>query len=528
MPTPALFAVAALAGAAALADRTQDGSAARPALTPDSISVAHKSVAKIVKETLGISDVRVSPSGQALYLMGPARKLEASLGASIGPLLVRVLVGLGAPVSIARSYAEDAGHWEGLFSVVRLIADQLDVPEASELSVVVIPAPGGPQEAAWSAAKGRMVPAVRVPDFRFCDQPKVPLGRATGPASVTFPGITTAAPGAPAKAVKAAPPLPFFLSHGVTLDGLRKIVDCGGLLWPSLALTWRVPETYGDVVFLADVRVLPQIVKPTGRPRAMPYAYLAGTDIWSPDAGALESRQAEISKQLRGEELRRGLQSDLLYTRAMRADEDLVGVWGGFGGAEEAVERVETYKALVRTLQEILRVHGAEGGGVYTYPQHRRRPVDEAHRYPYAELKIVGIVNPADLVVCLHPRALAAEVHPLLDRIGFGGFRVPFDWGGGLRKDWSDGNRTGGAWASAATQALLRWRLDPTGVSGVRVGPLVRGDARQAEEQPYEPSVEWGPRSSLGSLMAGGYVSVDGSPFEGAAERGLGRSNESV
>ena len=510
MPAPALLAVAALAGAAALTGRTWDGSAARPALTPDSVSVAHKNVAKIVKETLGISDVRVSSSGQTLYLMGPARKLEASLGASIGALLARVLVRLGVHVSIARSYAENTGHWEGLFDVVRLIADHLGVPEASELSVVVIPAPGGPQEAAWSAAKGRMVPAVRVPDFRFCDKPKVPLGHATGPASVTFPGITTAAPGAPARAAKTTLPLPFFLSHGVTLDGLQKIADCGGLLWPSLALAWRVPETYGDVVFLADVRVLPQIVKPTGRPRAMPHAYLAGTDIWSPDARALANRQAEISKQLRGEDLRRGLQSDLLYTRAMKADEDLVGVWGSFGGSEEAVERVETYKVLVRTLQEILRVHGAEGGGVYAYPQDRHRPVGEAYRYPYAELKVVGVVNPADLVVCLHPRALAAEVHPLLDRIGFGGFRVPFDWGGGLRKDWSDYKRTGGAWASAATQALLRWRLDPTGVSGVRVGPLVSGDARQAEEQPYESSVEWGPRSSLESLMAGGYVSVDG------------------
>jgi hypothetical protein len=109
---------------------------------------------------------------------------------------------------------------------------------------------------------------------------------------------------------------------------------------------------------------------------------------------------------------------------------------------------------------------------------------DKKYRYPYGELKVVGKVLAGDLPVCLYPRQAARRVHPRLDKLGFHGFRVPFDWSGGPREGWASPDADANRWAAAVTKALLKWAEAPCSTRGVQVGQALAPKEGVAEYKP--------------------------------------------
>jgi hypothetical protein len=449
----------ALAAAGVLSSDRGSSARARPAPIWERPEVVQ--AMQQIWRLLDLKDVRVSEKGE-VYLLASARKLESFLHGAGRYSVSHMLTSSGMRRDDVRSYVDDLTHWDGLASSVQMFFQNKGVQfnpskPYSDWSVEVIPEPGRPSVRTWSAAKGKVIDVESVKPFRFCEQPAVDLGNRTGPVLLSLEE-------------RGIPPL--FLSHGVTLEGLDEVVRCGGFLWPSLALTWRVPEGYGDVVFLADTGLLPQILRPSGTPSSHKHLYLAGTDIWSPTSRELAKEEVEIFKQLRGQ-ADRGLQDRLLISQVTKADwESLVGSFSYFGGNEKVTDRIQTRSTLVRTMRSVLQEH-THGSTPYVYPQARHRRFEASHRYPYAELKVVGVVEPKNMVACLYPAALARRVHARLDKLGFEGFRIPFAWNGGSRTTWNYDEKPATAWAASATNALLSWAERPCAAPGVRVGPGV-------------------------------------------------------
>lgn len=498
MSSIAIAAVGALAALATLSRRRPNlrGSSARRAkVEGQEPSPEMKEIARKILSVLELQDVLVDPAGR-VYLIGSASHLEGFLyqdDANGYPVRGRnsylvkdLLRRAGIHKGTIESYFENLTHWDGLADAVSLYIMETLPPDLSSegaWSVTAIPSPGGPQSVAWSAKERRLMAPKVVPPFRFCDQKPVPFGSPDSPVLLDLHEGSI-------------PPL--FLSHGVSFGGLDAAVECGGLLWPSMALSWRIPQSYGDVVFLADVSTVAKILKPSGSPSSMKYAYLAGTDIWSPTARDLAKREGEIQEQLEGRS-ERGLQSDLVYSTAKKADwNSLVGSWSYFGIDVSVTDRITTREKLVSTMRSILETH-THGGDPYLYPEGRNREsmYDKMHRYPYAELKVVGKVLAGDLPVCLYPRQAARRVHPRLDKLGFHGFRVPFDWSGGPREGWASPDADANRWAAAVTKALLKWADAPCSTRGVRVGEAL-GPKEGAAEYKAMMSYSKGFRLAVG------------------------------
>jgi hypothetical protein len=372
--------------------------------------------------------VEVLAGEDNLYILGNARKLRGLLKASW--LHRGLLVGAGANPQTASSYAENTEVWDGLQS---LILFYLGLKAGDEVSdhlsgVVFVPAPGYPQVPVWSVAKGKPAPAKPLVPFRFCDEPVVASGSASGPVFLELPRLKPR----------------LFLSHGISVDALRSAVSCGGLLWPSVALTWKVPIGFGDAAFFFDTQILPKILKPTGSPSAMKHVYLASTDIWSPRVSDLLRLEQKIDLQRAGRSSR-PFQADFEIDQIRASESSMV---GGFAGTmdDASVERVSSVSSLVR---EMARIHKVHSTGVNPYA---------LCRYPYGEMKFAGKVSIGSLPLCVCPSDQSRQVESLLRQAGFRGELVVFPWSAGPRSSWgNEALSLEQPWADAVMGALARW-----------------------------------------------------------------------
>ena len=372
--------------------------------------------------------VEVLAGEDNLYILGNARKLRGLLKASW--LHRGLLVGAGANPQTASSYAENTEVWDGLQS---LILFYLGLKAGDEVSdhlsgVVFVPAPGYPQVPVWSVAKGKPAPAKPLVPFRFCNEPVVASGSASGPVFLELPRLKPR----------------LFLSHGISVDALRSAVSCGGLLWPSVALTWKVPIGFGDAAFFFDTQILPKILKPTGSPSAMKHVYLASTDIWSPRVSDLLRLEQKIDLQRAGRSSR-PFQADFEIDQIRASESSMV---GGFAGTmdDASVERVSSVSSLVR---EMARIHKVHSTGVNPYA---------LCRYPYGEMKFAGKVSIGSLPLCVCPSDQSRQVESLLRQAGFRGELVVFPWSAGPRSSWgNEALSLEQPWADAVMGALARW-----------------------------------------------------------------------
>lgn len=443
----------------------------------------------LIAKRLRLRDIGINPERREIYLLGGPRTLNSTL---TSPLLV--------------SWQHQRGHtfertWDRLEVVLLEILRDTNVPQpgvmseygpwqggpgprggfVSDWSVFPIPAPGGPQSSWWSARTGKHMPPVRVPQYSLCGEEKLNPGNASGPAMLQLSGSELP---------------PAFVSHGIALEDLRRPERCGGLLWPSLAVTWKVPPSYGDLVLIADARLLTMFLPPTGR-RDHRFLFTA-SDSWSPTGGELARLEKAINWELRGDRKwwsgdrdyddggygQRSLQSELVF--GSRDIDDLIG-----GFAPDVSKRpLRNMAQFWRRFRYLVKIH-TRRCGIYEYETREELLAatdDHGDFYNYLELKVRGVLSLSSFVACLYPRRLSASANRFLDKLGFQGWRIPFRWNGPLEKATSSESPQRTAWASAATNALLRWAENPCG-SGVEIPDVMKADYASARH--YSPIAEY-------------------------------------
>lgn len=493
-------------GALALGGLAKRGSRAKPRgrslRGPERPRPAVKRSARALRAGLGIADVRIGDG--TIYLMSAPKRLEALLTvhdvdgnllrSSAWKLEAMLRAVRVAPMTID-SYVRNATHWYGLYEVVSLFMQESGAQvnpqdENDWWRVRVVPTPGSPPEPTWSAKLNKIVPPEPVEPFRFCEAgPTVWMGKSPTPALVQFGELDRDGYGAGKGRKKFMLP-PMFLSHGVDIGDLKAVEQCGGFLWPSFALTWRQPASYGDVVFLAPIAVLTRALTTKKSP-----FYLAGTDIWSPTARELIRRQAEITEQLRGQSDRIHQNDLLLSSSAEPSWDNMVGNMStSFGGDWTQTDKITKRSDLTWTLRKIMADHVVDDDP-YVYPPRPEWDSQGEHRYPYAELKVLGVVPVRSMVACFYPRKKARRVNAFLDRQNFAGFRVSFDWQGPMSDEatgsMADRDAMRRQWGSMVTSAILAWAARPCVGRNIRLGDVVASPGLRRSSSDYRAVLHW-------------------------------------
>lgn len=427
-----------------------------------------------LRRTLGVYDVRTDGRDR-LWVLSSPRTLRNTLGPR-GTVRRWVYATDRKGSHNAESYSNNADHWSGWEDAINYGLGHLGVKD--DWSIYPVPAKKLPRKT-WSASTQRWVNAGPSPLFRLCDRPPVPLGSASGPALISF--------------ANDIPPL--FLSHGVSLEDMREVRKCRGLLWPSFALSWRLPPAYGDTIFFASTAVLPSMLKPSGSPQRD--LYLAGTDIWSPTARELELLERAVEWELAGDRKwwqgdreredggwgRRDLQNDLLSETLM--SDSLVGGMSYFDNWE-ITEPIKNRNALTRRFRALLLAH-ADPSDPYAYPERSTEGRTTDTPYPYGELKVTGVVQIHDLPLVIYPKRISTTVTRLLDELGFEGVRLPIHYDGPLHAKANDAERR--EYASLVTRTLLEWAKDPCHFRGAKIGKALLLD--DSWRNTYQPELLW-------------------------------------
>lgn len=426
-----------------------------------------------MRRSLGVRDVLTNGRGTIWVLAGP-RTLRRSLGPHG---TVRLWLAAACPREdrwTVGSYLENAMVWDGWDSALSYGLHCLGIE--GEWEIIPVPALTIPKKA-WSARKGRWLPAGPRPRFRFCEQPSVTIGSAAGPVLI--------------EVASDLPPL--MLTHGVSKRKMAEVSRCGGLLWPSFALSWRVPEAYGDVVFFASTTAVTDLLKPSGSPD--PNMLLVGSDIWSPDARELARLEKAIQWELSGDSNwwagnrehdeggwgRRDLQNDLLIEGL--SQEDLVGRFSYFEDWR-IVEPLRTRRQLVRRMHDLYAAYGRRGPYVYTERDPELRISDTP--YPYGELKVTGKVELDQLPLVVYPRRIRKSVENRLDALAFRGVRLPISYAGPLHDEADEAQRR--VFAGTVTREVLRWAQNPCHLRGAQVGEALRHESFRSS---YDPVLWW-------------------------------------
>ncbi len=424
-----------------------------------------------VRSTYRLSDVLLDDKG-VVYLVDKPAQLERLVGKHAGWSHERLLRGVFSHGTVG-SYVENATYWDGLEGVVSSFIMHRMETEYDTWTVIPLPIPGWPRRQVWSARLDRIVRPNEKPvrPFDLCGAKPTRFGSPGGPVLLQL-GEWSKHQDEAYGPVRAEggwhehPPL--FMSHGVDLDDLKNVVRCGGLRWPSWAVTWRVPPTYGDVVFLGDVNVVKDLASGARRKGF----YLAGTDIWSMAGRELDMLEKAVNLELRGDGAwwsgdvarekggwgQRGLQNDLLASTAGKDDWDsVVGAMSySFGGDDTLTDQIKDRRRFVSILDGIIEDHVVDDDP-YVYPP---RPEWDGHgknRYPYMELKVVGRVSLSDLPAVVYPVRARARVFAALDQLGFRGARIPYRWSGAWAAKTKHDDALRRRWAVTVTTAIVHW-----------------------------------------------------------------------
>jgi len=461
----ALGATAAAAFAVTMARRRRGSAAVRAPKKPMLDAL------KKVRSTYRLNDVLIDSAG-TIYLVAKPAQLERLVKQGSIWSHMRLLDSSGMHRGTQRSYAENANHWDGVESVVGAMLNG-GSDDWKYYTVIPLPIPGWPRRQVWSVAKGRMVrpETMRKTPFDLCAGKPVEFGRSSGPVLLQLgEKYQTGCDWCVGPQIKPGwryehPPL--FLAHGVALGDLRNIVKCGGLRWPSWALSWRVSPSYGDLVFLGDVRVAEMLARGGKRK----HLYLAGTDIWSPAGRELDQLQRAVNlerdgnltwwsgdiERSKGGWGQRGPQNDLLASTLDKATWDnIVGAMSYFGGNEDLTDPIGDRKRFVELLDGIIESHVVDGDP-YVYPPRPEWDTPSKNRYPYMELKVLGRVGLESLPAVVYPVRARKRVFAALDQLGFQGARIPYRWGGPWAKKSKHDDALRRRWAATVTKAILRW-----------------------------------------------------------------------
>lgn len=291
-----------------------------------------------------------------------------------------------------------------------------DLKRVADGNMTLLPPTGGIAQDTtgriWSVKMNKFIPldSVAPEPYAYCDQPTKNLGYSDGPAFISFG--------------KKLPPL--FMSHGLSNpEKLDKLLQCGGFITPSIALTWRIPAAYPNITFLFNTSILD---KALGRGRTNLYLY--NTDTWTPTVNQVIENQKMINEQRRGE-ISHYVQHRNFFTQNDPKDydpEEMISVEAWRNGARQ----ITSLKKLKSTYKQLLAFHSVNGNP-YEY-RNRDERMEYAFnvggsyiaRYPYMEIKSTEFISLTNPVAIVYVDIYEDKIQEYVSKTGYQGFLVPF------------------------------------------------------------------------------------------------------
>jgi len=281
----------------------------------------------------------------------------------------------------------------------------------------LLPPTGGvPQDKTgriWSVKQKKFVPleSVAPEPYAYCDQPTQNLDYSDGPAFISLGDNL--------------PPL--FMSHGLSNpEKLDKLMECGGFITPSIALTWRVPVAYPNITFLFSTKILDKALdKKKGS-----NLYLYNTDTWTPTVSMVIENQKMINEQRRGE-ISHYVEHRKFFTQNDPMDydpEEMIAIDAWRMGARQITSLMQlksNYKTLLK--------HHSKNGNPYEYKTRDERfeyaqsvGGDYVARYPYMEIKSTEFISLASPVAIVYIDIFEDKIQEYVSKTDYQGFLVPF------------------------------------------------------------------------------------------------------
>jgi hypothetical protein len=196
-------------------------------------------------------------------------------------------------------------------------------------------------------------------------------------------------------------------------ENAKAINECGGLLFPSLAVG-AVPATnFGPFVMVADAGVVLQSLKPYHKAQKRIPSYVYDTDVWSETTGTF-FKEAAVSafEQLTGRsDWMTWFDLNVWSLGAPQAPE-LHGP-----GIANRLDRVAQLKREVRERASVYRRDLTPDD----YHEMRERVLLTKARYPYLEAKANGVMPMSTFPMAVAPAQAADGFRGFLDEVGFAG-----------------------------------------------------------------------------------------------------------
>jgi len=292
-----------------------------------------------------------------------------------------------------------------------------DLQNVANGNMYLLPPTGGvPQDKPgriWSVKQNKFIPlhSIAPEPYAYCDQPTKKLDYSDGPAFVSFG--------------KKFPPL--FMSHGLSNpEKLDKLIECGGFITPSIALTWRVPSAYPNITFLFSTKILDKALDKKKRSNL----YLYNTDTWTPTVNQVIENQKLINQQRRGD-ISSYVDNREFFTQNDPKDydpEEMISIDSWRNGARQ----ITSLKQLKSNYKELLKFHSVNGNP-YEY-----RDKDEVFeyassvgssymaRYPYMEIKSTEFISLASPVAIVYIDTFEDKIQEYVSKTDYQGFLIPF------------------------------------------------------------------------------------------------------
>jgi hypothetical protein len=211
-----------------------------------------------------------------------------------------------------------------------------------------------------------------------------------------------------------------FTVRGIDPDEVASFInECGGLLFPSLAVGALPAANFGAVCLVIDPAIILQSMKPYKRKRGNWPVVTYTTDVWTERMSTFLGWAAvRVYEELTG-----GADGWEYYANmhfwVLGPPVDLDAAPGQI--IAKVVKSTKQLRTAIRKRAK------------YWHRDMTAEEIEDAanlttvERYPYLEAKVNGIVTVADMTACVYPAERDAEVTAFLNAIGFTGLQVPLD-----------------------------------------------------------------------------------------------------
>jgi hypothetical protein len=203
-------------------------------------------------------------------------------------------------------------------------------------------------------------------------------------------------------------------------ENAQKVIDCGGLLFPSMAIG-PIPSTnFGVGVLIADAGIVLNSLKPRLKRGVSPLSAVYSSDAWTGRTGDFFNETAILAfEQLHG-------LSDYIYYNEMNIwPLGAPRAWSVSGPGSQA-EEIDKATTLKKKLKERFQIWTRDLSPEETEAVIQATGISEA-RYGYLEAKVNGVMAMSEFPMAAVPPQQEVGFRRFLDMTGFEGELVVVD-----------------------------------------------------------------------------------------------------